>query len=82
MPRVMSITNAHVVENASTVRVTLADEREFDARVVGRDNRLDLAVLVLEGAANLPRARSGRASRCVWATRSSRSATPSDWAIR
>lgn len=39
------ITNAHVVEQADHVRVKLADERELDATVVGRDTKLDLAVL-------------------------------------
>ena len=48
------VTNAHVVENAERVRIRLADERELDAKVKGRDERLDLAVLELEGAKDLP----------------------------
>ena len=44
------VTNAHVVDGAKEVKVKLADEREFTAKVVGRDQRLDLAVLELEGA--------------------------------
>lgn len=44
------VTNAHVVENADQVRVKLADEREFDATVKGRDKLLDLAVLQLVNA--------------------------------
>jgi len=44
------VTNAHVVEGANEVKVKLADEREFSAKVVGRDLRLDLAVLELDGA--------------------------------
>jgi serine protease Do len=48
------ITNAHVVDNADQVRVKLGDERELDAKVKGRDERLDLAVLELQGANNLP----------------------------
>ncbi|HKQ71568.1 MAG TPA: Do family serine endopeptidase, partial [Polyangiaceae bacterium] len=48
------VTNAHVVEDADQVKVKLADEREFSAKVVGRDKRLDLAVLELNGAKNLP----------------------------
>jgi serine protease Do len=47
------VTNAHVVENAARVRVRLDDEREFDATVRGRDERLDLAVLRLVGAKDL-----------------------------
>lgn len=53
-PRGYVVTNAHVVEGADNVRVKLADEREFKAKVKGRDRRLDLAVLELEGAKNLP----------------------------
>jgi serine protease Do len=44
------VTNAHVVEGANEVKVKLADEREFSAKVIGRDQRLDLAVLELDGA--------------------------------
>ncbi|WP_394827020.1 Do family serine endopeptidase [Pendulispora albinea] len=46
-------TNAHVVEDANRVRVRLADDRELDAKVVGRDTRLDLAVLELQGIKNV-----------------------------
>jgi serine protease Do len=48
------VTNAHVVEEADQVRVKLNDEREFDAKVKGRDPKLDLAVLELVGARDLP----------------------------
>jgi serine protease Do len=44
------VTNAHVVEGADTVKVRLADDREFKARVVGKDERLDVAVLQLQDA--------------------------------
>jgi serine protease Do len=53
-PRGYVVTNAHVVEEADSVRVKLLDEREFEAKVKGRDTRLDLAVLELVGASNLP----------------------------
>jgi serine protease Do len=53
------VTNAHVVEEADSVRVKLADDREFDAKVKGRDARLDLAVLELVGAKDLPAASLG-----------------------
>jgi len=53
------VTNAHVVENATTLRVTLSDGREFDAKVKGRDRRLDLAILELRGARDLPQAPLG-----------------------
>ena len=53
-PRGLVVTNAHVVEGADRVRVKLADEREFEAKVKGRDARLDLALLELVGAKDLP----------------------------
>ncbi|WP_437875001.1 Do family serine endopeptidase [Sorangium sp. So ce513] len=48
------VTNEHVIHDASGVRVRLADEREFEAEVVGRDPKLDLALLRLKGASGLP----------------------------
>jgi serine protease Do len=44
------VTNAHVIDDADTVKVKLADDREFRAKVVGKDDRLDVAVLQLQGA--------------------------------
>lgn len=43
------ITNNHVVEGANEVSVTLNDEREFTAKVVGNDSQSDLALLKIEG---------------------------------
>jgi serine protease Do len=43
------LTNAHVVGSADTVKVTLADGTELDAKIVGLDRRSDLAVIQLEG---------------------------------
>lgn len=43
------VTNAHVVDGVDTVRVKLADERELKAKVQGRDTKLDLAILQIEG---------------------------------
>ncbi|MGZ3473248.1 MAG: trypsin-like peptidase domain-containing protein [Polyangiales bacterium] len=48
------VTNAHVVANAEDVRVVLADDREFAAKVKGRDAKVDLALLQLDGAQGLP----------------------------
>jgi serine protease Do len=50
------ITNAHVVERAESVRIRLEDERELGAKLKGRDDELDLALLELEsdGATNPP----------------------------
>src|SRR5918992_1422581 len=39
------VTNNHVVENAEKITVTLSDDREFGAKVVGRDPRTDIAVI-------------------------------------
>jgi len=39
------VTNNHVVEGADSIRVVLSDRREFDASIVGVDERTDLAVL-------------------------------------
>ena len=47
------ITNAHVVEGADTVQVTLKDGRSFDGRVLGSDPVTDVAVIDLE-ANDLP----------------------------
>ena len=47
------ITNAHVVEGADTVEVTLKDGRKLQGRVLGRDSVTDVAVVKVEGS-NLP----------------------------
>ena len=47
------LTNNHVVDQASDVKVTLSDKREFKARVVGTDPKTDIAVLKID-ASGLP----------------------------
>jgi serine protease Do len=47
------LTNNHVVDGATDVRVTLSDRREFKARVVGTDAKTDLALVKID-ATNLP----------------------------
>ena len=44
------LTNAHVVEGADEVTVTLTDRRELKARVIGADKRSDVALLKVDGA--------------------------------
>jgi serine protease Do len=44
------VTNAHVVDGATDVKVSLSDKREYPARVVGKDSKTDLAVLKIEQA--------------------------------
>lgn len=52
------MTNAHVVEGAEEVIVTLTDKREFKARTVGSDRRTDVAVVKID-AAGLPAVKIG-----------------------
>jgi serine protease Do len=52
-PSGLIVTNAHVVESAGSVQVRLADGRRFPATIIGRDNRVDLALLKIEGAGRL-----------------------------
>lgn len=47
------LTNNHVVAGASTIIVTLTDKREFKAKVIGRDERTDVALIKIEGS-NFP----------------------------
>jgi serine protease Do len=48
------VTNDHVVSGATSVTVVLHDEREYEAEVVGLDQRTDLALLKIETAGDLP----------------------------
>jgi serine protease Do len=53
------LTNNHVVEAAKEVTVTLADQQEYKARIVGRDSRTDLAVLKIDAKEPLTAATMG-----------------------
>ena len=55
------LTNMHVIARASRVRVAIADGREFDAEVIGADERNDLAVLriLMDKKETLPFTRPG-----------------------
>lgn len=53
------VTNHHVVDGADTVIVRFSDRREFDAEIIGTDQRSDLALLRVD-ANDLP--------FCVWVT--------------
>jgi len=43
------VTNAHVIENATEITVTLLDNRSLKAKVVGKDEGSDVAVLKVDG---------------------------------
>jgi serine protease Do len=48
------LTNVHVIERASRIHVTLANQREFDATLVGADADADIAVLRVKAGGELP----------------------------
>ena len=56
------LTNAHVVEGATTIYVTLTDKREFKAKLLGMDKRTDVAVVKIE-ARDLPKMPLGDSSK-------------------
>lgn len=56
------MTNAHVVEGADEVIVTLTDKREFKAKIIGTDKRSDVAVVKIE-ATGLPAVKIGDINR-------------------
>ena len=49
-PSGLVVTNNHVIEGADEVKVALADKREFEAEIVLKDARSDLAVLRIKDA--------------------------------
>ena len=56
------MTNAHVIEGADEILVTLTDKREFKARLIGADKRTDVAVVKIQ-ATGLPAVKVGDVSR-------------------
>jgi serine protease Do len=56
------MTNAHVVDGADEVLVTLTDKREFKAKIIGTDKRTDVALVKIE-ATGLPAVKIGDMSR-------------------
>ena len=53
------VTNNHVVEDADQITVKLYDDEEFDAEVIGRDPKTDLALIQIKGSADLKPMRMG-----------------------
>ena len=71
--RRLVVTNNHVIEGADQVKISLADKREFEAEIVLKDRRTDLAVL---------RSRTARsASRC-WSSPIPTSCRSATWCSR
>ncbi len=56
------MTNAHVVEGADDITVTLTDKREFKGKVIGADRRTDVALVKIEATA-LPTVKVGDPNR-------------------
>ena len=59
------LTNNHVIADSESITVTLDDGRDFDAQLVGRDPRQDIAVVSFRGPRGLPIASLGDSGRLV-----------------
>ena len=58
------LTNYHLVRNAETIKVKLADQTEYEARLIGKDDKTDLALVkIRRSGGNLPFARLGSSSQ-------------------
>jgi serine protease Do len=57
------LTNTHVVNNASKITVKLTDRREFDGKVVGSDEKTDVAVIKITAKGDLPVVRLGDSNK-------------------
>jgi serine protease Do len=57
------VTNAHVVEDADTIQVNLPDGRRTKASVVGKDRRVDLALIKVTGVSGLTALPMGDSNR-------------------
>jgi Do/DeqQ family serine protease len=53
-PSGLIVTNGHVIEGADEVKISLADKREFEASLVLKDPRSDLAILRIKGSEKFP----------------------------
>lgn len=64
------LTNTHVIENVDKIVVTLSDNREYEAKIIGLDKKTDIAVLKIEDK-NIPFIKIGKSEKLK----------PGDWAI-
>ncbi|MCK4653504.1 MAG: trypsin-like peptidase domain-containing protein [Candidatus Cloacimonetes bacterium] len=58
------LTNAHVVEGATEIKIILTDNRQFDGKLMGLDSVHDIAILKIKGK-NLPYAKLGNSSELI-----------------
>ena len=58
------ITNSHVVEGATQIKIILSDERQFDGKLIGIDSVHDVAILKIEGE-NIPSTKLGNSSDII-----------------
>ncbi|HWP57719.1 MAG TPA: Do family serine endopeptidase [Candidatus Acidoferrales bacterium] len=58
-PDGLILTNYHVVENAEKITVQLSDKRAFEAKVVGKDQKTDVALIKIDAKGSLPTAPLG-----------------------
>ena len=59
------VTNEHVIRNAETIKITLKDGETFEAKLVGKDLKTDLALLKVEADRPLPFVRFGNSSKVM-----------------
>jgi serine protease Do len=57
------LTNYHVVNNAQKVSVTLSDGKSYDAKVIGKDEKTDIAVIKIDAGRDLPAVTLGDSDR-------------------
>jgi len=57
------LTNDHVVGHADEIHVTLLDKREFTAKVIGKDQKTDLALIKIDTSQQLPYAALGDSTK-------------------
>ncbi len=62
-PQGYILTNSHVVDNATKIQVLLSDGRQFDAKVIGKDPKTDLAVIRISGKEPFPFLKFGNSDK-------------------
>jgi len=53
------VTNNHVIENADKIKVVLSNDKEFDAKIIGRDPYTDIALIKIKPKRDLPSVKIG-----------------------